>query len=156
MDCEKHPGQKTVSKCLECGEGICTVCVSETGDVLRCPECYQKDVARLAAMIGGGEAKSSKAPREPKVKERKERKKRKAEAEEQATVEEFLPSEGVVPVAPPALEAPPAPPQAPPVAAPQPPPSLESYVESQTYPGEEAPAPVAPLTPSPIEGPPPP
>jgi hypothetical protein len=45
VDCERHPGQQAIGKCLECGKGICTVCISETNDVLTCPACHEAEVA---------------------------------------------------------------------------------------------------------------
>lgn len=69
MDCERHPGQEAIGRCLECGKGICSQCVTETSQVLVCPECFQKEVDRIASAMGTapGEAPKTRKERPPKA-----------------------------------------------------------------------------------------
>ncbi len=73
LNCERHPVQSTVGRCLECGRDICPDCISETGDVLRCPECFSREVERIREMMGAGvkkapRTKPEKAPKPSKGK----------------------------------------------------------------------------------------
>jgi len=68
MDCERHPGQEAVGKCLECGKGICPQCVTETNQVLVCPECFQKRTDEIAAGMGTVGGKAPKARKEKPTK----------------------------------------------------------------------------------------
>ena len=106
LECERHKGERVIGKCLECGKGICPQCVNETGDVLRCPECHERELHELQARLAGAGAKArpERAPRERKVKKKK--------AEEPppppAPQEVSAPSERVAPeVRAPAPEVPP-------------------------------------------------
>jgi len=65
LDCERHPGQKTIGRCLECGKGICPQCVTDTDQVLVCPECFQKEIDQIAFAMEAARGKAPKA-RKPK------------------------------------------------------------------------------------------
>ncbi len=73
LNCERHPDRRIVGRCLECGKGVCPECVAETGEVLRCPECFKKEVERIRAMMGAGAKKAPRAKREKAPKPAKEK-----------------------------------------------------------------------------------
>ena len=104
MDCERHPEQKAIGRCLECGKGICSQCVSETDQVLVCPGCFQKEIDRLAAALG---AAHGKAPGQKKEKPPGGKKPKKGELP-------AAPVPAPPPVVPAAVEAPPVVPAVPP------------------------------------------
>jgi len=119
MDCERHPGQEAIGQCLECGKGICPQCVTETDQVLICPECFQKEIDRIATAIGMAPGK---APKTRKVKPPKAGKPKKGEV---PVAPEAPPAFIQQPVTPlldviPAEVQPPPPAEAPPMYAPPP------------------------------------
>ncbi|PKQ27645.1 MAG: hypothetical protein CVT63_06925 [Candidatus Anoxymicrobium japonicum] len=65
MDCERHPGQETIGKCIECGKGICPMCIEESDDAAGCPTCHEARVARIAASMGASVEKVPRRARKP-------------------------------------------------------------------------------------------
>lgn len=100
LNCERHPGLSTVGRCLECGRDICPDCIAETGDVLRCPECFSREVERIREMMGAGAKKAPRTKREkaPRPIREKGLKRKGKKAKEEAPV--------IPPVAPVAPEPP--------------------------------------------------
>ncbi|MHB8895247.1 MAG: B-box zinc finger protein, partial [Candidatus Geothermincolia bacterium] len=162
MECERHPGQEAIGKCLECGKGICPQCIAETNDVLSCPACHQAEVARIAASMGTAVGKAPRAARparEPKAHKAKVPKRKKGEPELLDAVTEAPAPPGVaappgVPAPPPIVSAPPAGP----MEYPDVPPLMdESQLEGPPIVGAPQQAPgVPPTVAAPPTGPPPP
>jgi len=53
LKCQQHPQEEASLTCGECGKAICTLCMTLTGEGVRCKEC----MARLNARYYGGENK---------------------------------------------------------------------------------------------------
>jgi len=54
--CYRHPDRETGVSCSNCGNPICTDCMTATPVGMRCPDCAkQKTQVRTAASIGGGD-----------------------------------------------------------------------------------------------------
>ncbi len=121
MDCERHPGQEAIGQCLECGKGICPQCVIEADQVLICPECFQKEIDRIATAIGMAPGKALKTR---KVKPPKAGRPKKGEVPvaPEAPPPAFIQQQPVAPLldAVPAELEPPPPVEAPPMYAPPP------------------------------------
>ena len=98
MDCERHPGQTPIGGCLECGKGICSQCVIETDQVLVCPECFQKEIDRLAAAMGTARGKAPRARKEKAPKARKPKKEELPAAPEVAPPPPVIPQQAVTPL----------------------------------------------------------
>ena len=98
MDCERHPGQTTIGRCLECGKGICPQCVIETDQVLVCPGCFEKEIDRLAAAMGTARGQAPRARKEKAPKARKPKKGDLPAAPEVAPPPPVMPQQTVTPL----------------------------------------------------------
>jgi|GEM_PF-3594379 len=68
MECPFHPQYESVASCVQCGKPICTVCVSETNQVLLCLDCHRARVNELSAVLEftPAQKKAARRKKEPK------------------------------------------------------------------------------------------
>lgn len=64
MECKRHPGHKTLEKCIKCGRTFCVMCVVETDQAELCPDCYSKIREEMEGVGREGLASGVESPSE--------------------------------------------------------------------------------------------